>query len=516
MKKPPVIHPFLFAIFPALSVFFHNVNKILLVEIVAPILISLGFAIVLLLLSNWLVRNTQRAGIIASGFLIAFFSFGHFLLILASSKIGSFVIGKDGFILLTIWTALLAFYCYSFSKTRMPLHNVTKTLNNVAIFVVVFLLINIGIYKLRSRSNLQEIKRAQSADLRPANLRRPETLPDIYYIILDRYADAETLKEIYHFDNREFLDYLSAKGFYVATESKSNYLNTAHSLASSLNMEYIHYLSDEVGEESDDWSPLYRMLQDHKVWQFLKANGYKFLHFGSYWGPTGTNQYADQTFTFDLLPQFFYTLYETTMFYPIGLKLGIFDFRLVQWKRELHHFDKLAEVPNIKEPTFAFAHMLIPHDPYVFDRNGEFLTREEVSKRSREENYVNQVMFANKKLRQLIERLLSSSSVSPIIILQSDEGPLPRRFELDQLNFDWRQATGEEFREKMGILNAYYLPNADKNVFYKSVTPVNSFRLIFNLYFNTKLQLLSDESYAWVDARHPYKFFNVTGIVRRD
>ena len=178
--------------------------------------------------------------------------------------------------------------------------------------------------------------------------------------------------------------------------------------------------------------------------------------------------------------------------------------------------EKLAEIPNIKEPTFVFAHLLITHDPYVFDRNGEFLTDEEFFKRSGKENYVNQVIIANKKLRQLIEKLLSLSSVPPIIVLQSDEGPWPRRFQLDPPSFDWRQATKKELRQKLGILNAYYLPNVDKSHLYKSITPVNTFRLIFNLYFKTNLELLPDESYAFVDQNHPYKFFNVTDRVRRD
>lgn len=517
MKKPPVIHPFLFAIFPTLSLFSHNVHQILLFEIVAPILISLSFAVLLLLLSNWLLRDTQRAGIIVSGFLVMFFSFGHFLAFIEETwTLTNFAIGKHGYLWLTIWTILLASFTYVFIKTRIRLNNLTSILNIVAISLVVFPLFNIGSYKLRSADGRHNFKRAKSTVFHAADWKGPDKLPDIYYIILDRYADSDTLKEIYNFDNREFLAYLSTKGFYVALESKSNYLKTAHSLASSLNMEYVNYLSDEVGKESDDWSVLYTMLQDYKVWRFLKGKGYKFIHFGSWWGPTWNNKYADINFTFDLLPHFFYILYQSTMLYPIGLKLDIFDIRLVQWKRELHHFGKLAEIPNIKEPTFVFAHLLITHDPYVFDRNGEFLTREESFKRSRKEHYVNQVIIANKKLRQLIEKLLSLSSVPPIIIVQSDEGPWPQRFLLDPPNFDWRQASKKELREKMGILNAYYLPNADKSHLYKSITPVNTFRLIFNLYFKTNLELLSDESYAFVDQNHPYKFFNVTDRVKRD
>ena len=67
-----------------------------------------------------------------------------------------------------------------------------------------------------------------------------------------------------------------------------------------------------------------------------------------------------------------------------------------------------------------------------------------------------------------------------------------------------------ELRQKMGILNAFYLPNVSKDGLHSSVTPVNTFRLIFNLYFDTKLPLLPDETYVHTDNRHPYRFIQVT------
>ena len=110
--------------------------------------------------------------------------------------------------------------------------------------------------------------------------------------------------------------------------------------------------------------------------------------------------------------------------------------------------------------------------------------------------------------------MLLNSEVPPIIILQADEGPFPPRLKLIQ---DWAQATGKELKIKMGILNAYYLPGIDKNVLYPSITPVNSFRIVFNLYFNINFELLPDESYVYsvyADERGPYKFTNVTNKLR--
>ena len=50
-------------------------------------------------------------------------------------------------------------------------------------------------------------------------------------------------------------------------------------------------------------------------------------------------------------------------------------------------------------------------------------------------------------------------------------------------------------RETLPILNAYFLPNGGEKYLYPDITPVNSFRLILDLYFGTDLGLLEDRSY---------------------
>jgi len=474
MKKPLIIHPFLFAIFPIFFLYAHNIGQVSFSSTLFPSAVMLGLALLLLLLLSYLVfRDSKKAGVVVSIFLVLFFSYGHVYNIIPDCQIG-ILMGRHWYLLI-VWAELFACGAYFITKTGRNLHNLTNILNVVGAIVVVISVINIVPYELRTTSALHEIKRTKELEINAADSRNTNVLPDIYYVILDTYAASSTLKEAYGFDNHEFTDYLSGKGFYVAFESRANYGSSAQSLASSLNMEYLNYPSKKMGEESNDRRPIYAMLQDYKIWRFLKSKGYRFVHFGSWWEPTRRNKYADVNFGYSLLPEFSWLLYQTTMLLPIDWRLGI-DKRLAQWKRVPRKFDKLAEIPNIKEPTFVFAHMLIPHEPFVFDRNGNFLTEEEERKRSEKVNYLDQLVFTNSKVKVLIDHLLSRSKTPPIIILQSDTGPsaLPRY--------------------KMRILNAYYLPSVDKGVLYPSITPVNSFRLIFNLYFDANFELLPDGS----------------------
>ena len=47
----------------------------------------------------------------------------------------------------------------------------------------------------------------------------------------------------------------------------------------------------------------------------------------------------------------------------------------------------------------------------------------------------------------------------------------------------------------MAILNAYHLPEGGNQGLYENITPVNSFRIIFNNYFGGSFALLEDQSF---------------------
>jgi hypothetical protein len=511
MKKALVVHPYLFGLFPVLFLYSHNIQETWLSEVWLPTAVVLGLTLLLIGFLKFWISDRKKAGIIVSLFLVLFFSYGHVF-----NAIWGTQTGPQRFLVLA-WGILFTCCVYLVRRTPKPLHNITNILNVASGSLVALSLINIGIYGSTTRLILEE----KTAENMRTTSESPgaDVLRDIYYIILDRYGSQQMLKEVFDFDNTEFIDFLSNQGFYVAHESRSNYLKTAHSLASSLNTEYINYLGQEVGLKSSDWKPLYAMLQNHQVLRFLKGQGYKIVHFGSSWDPTSRNGYADINFnvpfSVSTLPEFSMALLHTTILSPFISRWGVsYDKRREKWARIMYQFSELAKIPNIEEPTFVFAHMLIPHDPYVFDRNGNFKTAEQELSGDRIANHVDQLIFTNKKIKALIDTLLTKSEPAPIIILQGDEGSFPRRYREDEDLFDWRQATDAELREKTRILNTYFFPDLDEDVLYSSITPVNSFRVLFNSYFDTRFELLPDETYAFIDHNHLYQFFNVTDKVK--
>lgn len=506
MRRKIIVHPWFIGLFPVLFLYANNINQVAFSETLLPIGLALLMTGLMLLPARFVLKNDQKAAIIVSIFLILCFSYGHVYQIISNWTRASFIIQRGRY-LMGFWVLLFLSGFWLTMRTKRELTNQTSLFNIISLSLVLISLVNIGVYKLRTVNKKWDIAKSQLRDDELIDSGKSDFLPDIYYIVLDRYASEAVLREFYGYDNQEFTDYLKSKGFYVASESKANYPVTSHSLSSTLNMEYNNYLSEDLGEESNDYLPLLAMIRNCKACRLLKLRGYKFINSSQV---IMNNQYADMNLNWYPITEFSMMLFKTTLFYPFHSMLSIFDDRLMQWKRIQYIFEKLEEIARVEGPKFVFVHMLVPHDPYVFSRNGEFLSREEENEGYFRDNYINQLIFINKKTKQLLDRLLSDTKNPPVIVLQSDEGPYPSRYP----DYNFQAMSAGELREKMGILNAYYLPNEEKDVLYPSITPVNSFRLIFNLYFGAHYELLPDESYIFTDEKHPYKFINVTNKLR--
>ena len=513
MTRPLALHPLLF--FLAIVLFFcaHNPGRLSLQENWQPMV----WLLMPMLVIEAMVLRMRRARMVAvlfSLFVVLFFSYGQVFDVLQDLQWNGWRVRHS--VLMLTWAALFTWGTRAALRAKSDLANLTRVLNFVSLILIAVPVAQIAAHSIGG-GVLWSWSRPAPPLVVQAGEPATQTNPDIYYIILDRYANEETLRASYGLDNTEFLQFLREKGFLVASESYSNYPKTALSLASSLNLGYIDDLSSDPGRESSDWVPVHSRLRDYRVWRFLKSRGYTFIHFGTRWEPTRINPNADVNVNVFTPPEMIWALAGQTVLHPIGSELGIglFDQRVLEWERIPYQLEKLPGIARDPRPTFAFVHLLIPHGPYVFERDGSFLPEETATQRSRRENYRNQLLYANRKVREAIGRLLADSPTPPVIILQGDEGPIPIGYPREGLKFHWEAATDAELREKAGILNAYYLPGVKSEKVYPSISPVNSFRLIFNEYFHTKLPMLRDEHYFPKDDHHPYDFFDATQRLKK-
>jgi len=153
------------------------------------------------------------------------------------------------------------------------------------------------------------------------------------------------------------------------------------------------------------------------------------------------------------------------------------------------------------------------HPPFVFGAEGEELNREgyfslhldHANVDKYKTDYVNQLIFMNKKIEAIIDKILTESSRPPVIILQADHGAA---------FLDLQPMTDAIVQERIPIFSSYYLPGHEQEGLYEEISPVNSFRVIFNKYFGANLELLEDRSYYSAFDVSSYGFVDVTDTVR--
>ena len=142
------------------------------------------------------------------------------------------------------------------------------------------------------------------------------------------------------------------------------------------------------------------------------------------------------------------------------------------------------DVHKITGPKFVFAHIHSPHPPYVFDASGKPARTQSTDWDWKyTDEYLNQIAFINMSIRNVINKILIESKIPPIIIIQGDHGPTLFEAKENERNIKLRSS----------ILNAYFLPKINNDLLYNSITPVNTFRVIFNHYFGAGYDLLKDQ-----------------------
>jgi len=515
MKKLAVVHPLLFAVFPILFLYSHNIERTSITHFVAPALVSALSALLFWFLLSLAFKDTQKAGLLVSLSILLFFSYGHLRDAVGdfSFSIRGTIIGADE--LLVFGCMLLVLLgAYLLAKSTRSFSVLTKALNVAAAFLVWISLISIGNYALTTGPARHQPRVPPKITEAPGGMEKPDRFPDIYYIILDGYARADILEELYRYDNGEFLDYLKRRDFWVADKSRSNYCQTALSLASSLNLHYVQELINRIHDDSRNTSLLRNLIRDSEIVRFLRQHGYKFAAFSSGYSFTEMSKADIYLSPPQALSESENLLINRTPIRPLLAKLPLKSQFDLHRDRLLYIFDELPRVGKTQSPVFVFAHIMAPHPPFVFGEGGEPIRCDgEFSygdgshytrKRGREgyrRDYARQLVFINQKAKEAIDGILAASSVPPVIILQSDHGP--------GSTLKWDDPQGSNLEERMSILNAYYLPGGGDELLYDEISPVNTFRVICNHYFGTNYELLANKSY-FSDHRHPYRFISVT------
>lgn len=528
-RRAAVLYPFLIALYPALALYAPNAVETPISELAWPVVLMTAAAGVVWGLLRLTTRDPARAGLWTLLALAVFDTVepapewvAGWLRYLSGFWVEQDIQASPG---LTIAAELAAAAVLAGIVSRMKNPGKwTAGLNLFAAILIAFPLITIvhtaATEPARVRPPATPAVAAFSGPGAPGEaLRvaaRDRRLPDIYYIILDGYARTDVLRARFGFDNEPFLERLARQGFYVARQSTANYCQTPLCLSSALNMTYLNGL---IPAGSHDKAQLRQWIGDGVAVRTLRSLGYRFVSFATGFAETEQPEADRYLAPTPALSPFHQMLVART---PLARLLGpgIRDDYVQTRERTLFLLKTLPQVARWKEPTFTFAHILAPHAPFVFGEEGEdvspherfyYLTDGELfrgyygNSEAYAAGYRKQASFLTRQVETMIDGILANSPEPPVIILQSDHG--------SGMGLSTRSAADTDLHERMSILNAYYFPGSAGGALYQGISPVNSFRVLFNAYFQANLGLLPDRCYfsTWDD---PFQFLDVTERVR--
>jgi hypothetical protein len=435
---------------------------------------------------------------------ILFFSYGHLQTGLLLTKTIFVQLGRN-WVLIPIYLIVFIVSILTITKKWVNQIVLHQLFNIIALTLIIFPTIQILGYYSKSVVNSKNNNASSSAYVNtPGN----KNTPDIYYLILDSYTRQDELLKRYGFDNSAFISELKDMGFYIADCSFTNYPYTSGSMAATLNMDYLYNTTTEQ-EDSGDQDPIYRLIQNNRVREILESRGYKIVAFNTgitspwlNWNNADIYFYEPMRYLTDPYLYPFESLFLDTTILRLPIRHNFINLpsdtevsKLSQIqliaKNNQELLNNLVSSTSIPGPKFVYFHILIPHEPFIYLPDGTITIKNYVDENTgvmrksvnREEGFINNTQFINNQILKIIRDLLDKSDPDPIIILQGDHAFSPEN--------------------RYPILNAYFFPDGNTSKLYRTISPINTFRVLFDQYFGMDFQLLPDQS-MWNKNNLPY------------
>ena len=471
-------HPFLLSIHPLLSLAVLNFGVVIWNELFRLSVLILAVTSLLLLLLRRILHSYQRAALIVSLSSGVFFYFGH---VLHWAVLSGVALRLDW--LTAAWVAVWIFGIWWLANTRRSLNAMTVFLNISTIIMATSSLFQLAWLEFGSASvdqdELQRFLTLPALTSQAESAPKSGAPPDIYYIILDSYTRQDVLEEVFNYDNSAFIRHLENRGFFIGADSHSNYGQTLFSLTSSLNFNYLDKIENPETPKQMGYHFMDDLLVNNRVMRFLEQQGYQTVAFQSGYDLTEFTN-ADQYVTVSPRLSNLATSMIDSSFLTLFAQDWLLDLKRQRW---VFSFDQLQRVVGEPSPKFVFVHNLAMHEPNLVDGQGCFVD----PKVPMVVGYRNQIAYINQRVEETVDYILTHSSHDPVIIIQGDHG--------SEIYLDYQSGEHTCFHERFSILNAIHLPDNPKIELYDSISPVNTFRVVFDAYLGTDLGRLPDISY---------------------
>ncbi len=489
-KRAFLFHPLLLGLYPVLALYVFNRNETIIAATLRAVITSVIVTTLVIAVFFLIFRSWQRAAAPASFTLLLFYSYGHVYDLLQNVNLFGEVIGRDR-ILVPLWVFLFVVGQILLMRSKGPA--LDRALNSIALFLMAFVVVQM-LFVLVRYGNIETdpSEKVVSAQGNPS----AASGPDVYYILVDAYSRQDLLQEKLSLDTSGFISDLKNLGFYIPDCAQSNYDNTLPSMTATFNMNYLDalglaYFGDKAGYKDQ--------IKANLVMEQFREVGYKIVAFQTVYrwfdfrdadyyydyfkNESPLNSQESQNFQYLFMkttlvrPFMEYVERNPTIILPSYLTAWVPTDNIVnsreyrQYQQNVFALNSLENIPDLPGKKFVYAHLYTTHQPYVFYPDGRY----HPLLKQGDNAYRDQVVFADRRLLEIVKTILAKSNPKPIIIIQGDHSYF-------------------HSADRVKILNAYYFPDAGSKALYSTITPVNTFRVIFNTYFSGHYDLLPDVS----------------------
>lgn len=255
---------------------------------------------------------------------------------------------------------------------------------------------------------------------------------NIYYFVLDEAASFKTLETYYDYEATEFRSFLEENNFNISENSYNESTDTHVVLTNHLNLNYVvNYSMNQKEIDTYKENPTLKQILKQQGYSYCGVGDTEWLKIPSY---TTSSDTSSKTVSGESILQltmkntFLYPFFTLNLNEPQKVILDTFDY----YKNE----DAF-----VKNSQFLMTYLCAPHQPFIFDENGNTAPESHSMDWSDEKYYLDQYKFIMKKTMESVKIILDNDPNSIIFII-SDHGPR------------WNSEIPPQ--ERMSVLNCVY------------------------------------------------------------
>jgi len=320
--------------------------------------------------------------------------------------------------------------------------------------------------------------------------------PDVYYLLFDEYPGYKSLQSATGFKNDSLYSFLQHKGFTILP-TFSNYNFTMFSMSSIFNMQYVegNYNHDHDSATQQDFRNRFREIKNASVFSIYRSMGYRFENYSIF--DIGDQTCIDPQRSF--LPVHSRVLTTKMLHYRLRKHIGWwFRGTMLQDifvnKEPIYYTDQINNdiinalnkslLKKNGQPTFCYAHFMMPHAPYFRDSSGALISKNQRINLMDDQYFLPYLKYTNTVISSLVNKIVQHNP-SAIVIVMSDHGFRDYK--------DHQRVNSPAFDN----ICALRLPGNDPLPGTTIRSTVNFFRYLFNKGYNQQIPYLKDST-TWI------------------